>query len=90
MLGTPCIASFVGGNMDMIKHGEEGFLYCYNEPYMLAEYITQLFESDELAETFSRNARKKAQEQHNPETLTKKLKDIYISVIMDYRGVQDV
>ena len=44
IVGTPTIASFVGGNMDMLKHNEEGFLYCYNEPNMLAEYIRQILQ----------------------------------------------
>ena len=89
MLGTPCIASYVGGNMDMLKHGEEGFLYCYNEPYMLAEYITQIFKSDELAEKFSQNARRTAKRRHDPSTLTRQLQNIYSCVITDYRGEEN-
>ena len=77
IIGTPCVASYVGGNMDMLKHNEEGFLYCYNEPYMLAEYIKQLFESDELAIKFSKKARITAKERHNPDKLMAKLLGIY-------------
>lgn len=90
MIGTPCIASYVGGNMDMMKHGEEGFLYCFNEPYMLAEYITQIFESDQLAMELSANARKTAKKCHDPDTLTKQLESIYSVVIADYKGEQHV
>lgn len=86
MIGTPCIASFVGGNMDMLKHNEEGFLYCYNEPYMLAEYICQIFESDELAVRFSENARKAAKDRHNPQKLAAGLQEIYHEITADYRG----
>ena len=83
MLGTPCIASYVGGNMDMLEHNAEGFLYCFNEPYMLAEYINQIFESDELAIKFSESAKKKAKQRHNPEKLVNRLLSIYDSVIAD-------
>lgn len=84
MIGTPCIASYVGGNMDMLKHNEEGFLYCYNEPYMLAEYIRRIFESDELAEKFSNNARNTAKKRHDPEYLVKNLVEIYTKVMKDH------
>ena len=49
LVGTPVIASFVGGNMDMLTHNVDGFLYCYNEPGMLAEYIGRVFNDEELA-----------------------------------------
>lgn len=84
MIGTPCIASYVGGNMDMLKHNEEGFLYCYNEPYMLAEYIRRIFESDELAVNFSIKARNTARKRHDPNYLVKNLVEIYTKVIMDH------
>ena len=79
--GTPIVASFVGGNMDMLKHNEEGFLYCYNEPNMLAEYISRIFDSDELATKFSNNSKKTARERHNPQLLEETLMNIYREVI---------
>ena len=79
--GTPTIATFVGGNMDMLTHNEEGFLYCYNEPNMLAEYISRIFDSDELATKFSNNAKKTARSRHDPEMLEGTLLQIYNDVI---------
>lgn len=84
MLGTPCIASYVGGNMDMLKHNEEGFLYCYNEPYMLAEYIRRIFESEELAIEFSTHARNTAKKRHDPENLVNHLVEIYTEIITNH------
>ncbi len=81
LVGTPCIASFVGGNMDMLKHDEEGYLYCYNEPNMLAEYIDRIFLSVELANKFSNNARLTALKRHDPNELVDKLINIYNSII---------
>ena len=79
--GTPTIASFVGGNMDMLKHEEEGFLYCFNEPNMLAEYISRIFDSDELAIKFSNNAKNTARKRHDPKVLEDTLMNIYNEVI---------
>lgn len=81
LMGTPCIASFVGGNMDMLKHDEEGFLYCFNEPNMLAEYIDRIFSSDMLAEHFSHNAMQTAQKRHDPDLLVENLNQIYETII---------
>lgn len=80
--GTPTIATFVGGNMDMLKHDEEGFLYCFNEPNMLAEYISRIFDSDELAMKFSKNAKNTARKRHDPQLLEDTLLQIYKNVIL--------
>lgn len=85
LVGTPCIASFVGGNMDMMKHNEEGFLYCYNEPYMLAYYIRKIFESNELAIKFSNNSRKTAKKRHDPNYLVTNLLQIYNDIVWDFK-----
>lgn len=42
ILGTPCIASYVGGVMDMMK-GNERNLYRFEEIEMLAEKVCRLF-----------------------------------------------
>lgn len=81
IVGTPTIATFVGGNMDMLEHNKDGFLYCYNEPNMLAEYLTQIFESDELAKKISEHARTTARKRHDPEVLEKTILDIYNTLI---------
>ena len=84
IVGTPCVASFVGGNMDMLRHEEEGFLYNYNEPNMLAEYIKLIFRSDDLANKFSKAASETARKRHDPATLEKTLLGIYKDVIASY------
>lgn len=81
IVGTPTIATYVGGNMDMLEHNKDGFLYCYNEPNMLAEYLSQIFDSDKLAERFSNHARTSSRMRHDPQTLEVKLLDIYNSII---------
>lgn len=53
MMGTPIIASYVGGTESFIEHGEDGFVYPFHEEYMLAYYIAKIFEFPEYAERFS-------------------------------------
>lgn len=54
--GVPSVASCVGGLQEIVEHGKGGFLYPFNEPYMMAEYVCRIFEDPELARTISQNA----------------------------------
>lgn len=81
ILGVPCIGSYVGGVPDMLEHGKEGFLYQHDAPYMLAHYVCQIFENNNLALRFSEKARLHALETHDRETNTKRLIEIYDSIL---------
>ena len=80
LLGVPTISSDVGGVKNMLKHNEEGFIYPFDETYMLAHYIMKIFEDNKLAKTISKNAQKHALDTHNKdknfETLMKIYEDI--------------
>lgn len=80
ILGVPSVASCVGAMQEMIDHGRDGFLYPFNEPYLLADYICRIFESRELAEQFSREGRKHAQKTYNKEENCRKLLEMYDTV----------
>jgi len=77
LLGMPCISSAVGGVPDLLWDREEGFLYQYDAPYMLAYYVSALFTNDQLACFFSVNAQKRAEGTHDREKNLKRLLDIY-------------
>ena len=63
-LGCPCISSFRGGMADFISDKVDGFIYDFPEHSILATRISELFESDELCNAFSKNAIKKAKKAH--------------------------
>lgn len=81
LLGVPCIAACVGGVQDMLYEPEEGFIYPFDEPYMLAWYVCKIFESDELAKKISRNARCHAVKTHERDNNTKNLIEIYTRIL---------
>jgi glycosyltransferase involved in cell wall biosynthesis len=81
IMGVPCIATNVGGSVDMILHGETGFLYRFEEYEMLAYYICRIFSDDNLAIQISTNSRMIASERHSKEKNANALYSIYSKVI---------
>ena len=81
LLGVPSIASYVGGIPDMFKDKEDGFLYQFDAPYMLAYYIKKIFNNDEMARKFSHNSRQHALSTHSVETNTNTLWNTYNEIL---------
>lgn len=81
MIGCPAVVSDVGGAKDMIKHGENGFLFPANAPYMLAYYLDELFENDEVANRLSENGVSIAKELFNVDSNVSKLLEVYRKII---------
>lgn len=81
ILGVPSVVSHVGGVPDMIKHNKEGFIYQADAHYMLAHYISEMFEKESLVKAFSKNAREKALKTHDKNSNTIRLIEIYKDVV---------
>ena len=77
MLGVPCIASFTGAIPETIEHTKSGFLYPFDSPYLLADYIIKLFDSRKLAESFSKQGHISAAQTYDPDKNGKLLLDMY-------------
>jgi len=58
-LGTPSISTNVTAIPELIANQKSGIITEQNNPEMLAKYMQQLLDEDELCVTLSRNARKK-------------------------------
>ena len=72
LLGTPCIASYVGGIPDMMR-GNEDNLYRFEETEMLAAKICRVF-ADKDKQT---DMRKEAAKRHSPDQNVRQLRNIY-------------
>jgi len=77
ILGVPCVASGVGGVIDLLTHKEEGFVYQTDAPYLLTHYVCEIFSSDDLALEFSKKARKHAMKTYDVQTNLNTLLSIY-------------
>ncbi len=82
LLGTPVIASNVGGIPSILKHGVEGCLYPSMDTKKLSKIIMKVFMDDLLALSFSRNAQKRAIVQYSKTNNGKRLLEIYSQVAM--------
>ena len=80
LVGTPCVASYVGGVPDMVTDGESGLLYNYFEPAVLALRVRRIFNDDALALRLSEGGRAAARARHSPQHNLESLLDIYRAV----------
>lgn len=77
LVGVPCIASYVGGIPSMITNEENGLLVPAGDPYSLASRIFRLLEDLPFKKAISTNARRRAQERHNPAAIAARMSEIY-------------
>lgn len=80
IIGTPVIASYVGGTPDMVTHNETGLLYRFEEVEMLAHVIRKVFTNNDLAAHLSKNAIAAAEKRHDRATNLNRLLEIYRSI----------
>lgn len=76
MLGVPIVSSDVGGVRTMLKHNEEGYLYPFDEEYMLAYYVCEIFKQGESYK-FSKSAQQRAKVIYDKEINIKTLLNVY-------------
>lgn len=80
LVGVPCVASYVGGSMDMIQEGETGFLYRFEETALLAYRLCELFGDPGLCTSLSEKERIVSRERHNARRNAENLFTIYQSI----------
>ena len=88
MIGTPCICTYRGGMTDLLRDGESGYYYDFSEYSVLAQRISDIFESKEICQKFSQNTIFDAENRHDREANFNQLISIYKEVI--FKESQDV
>jgi len=83
MVGTPCVATSVGGVQSMLEHKKEGILCTPGDPYSLAASINQVFINKEETIKFSINARKRARQVHNKIEICRQIEDAYRTIVLN-------
>lgn len=81
IMGTPCIASFVGGVPDMVNDRETGLLYRFEDYKMMAFKIIEVFNDDSLAKSLSAKGQIAASARHDREHIRSRIREIYTSLV---------
>lgn len=84
LIGMPIIASFAGGTSSLLTTKKEGILVQDGDPYVYAGAISYLYHHFDIAKYYGENARRRAQERHNPERIGKQLLDAYANMSKDF------
>ncbi len=58
--GVPVITTAVGGNREVVRQGENGFMIKYNDEFNLIEAIKTVWQTEELRERFVEEGKKTA------------------------------
>lgn len=83
IVGTPSIASQVGGVPEYVTHAENGLLFRFEEYDILASYIDRLFVDDELCKNLSVNGKKSMSNLHSEQDIYIRIHEIYRQIIKE-------
>ena len=75
--GRPLVASRVGGNPELVREGETGFLFEPDRPSELADRLIKLARSDELRARLGGSARKIAVNEYATPVTVRRHEAIY-------------
>lgn len=81
ILGVPVVSSYVGGVIDRIEHGVDGYLYQHDSPEMLAYYIKKVFEDTDKTKVMSDIGRSRAQVMFDKKANVERIINVYNTVI---------
>lgn len=80
LIGTPVVASDVGGVRNLLKDKKEGYIYPNDEPYMLAHYVGEIFEQKENVQAMCDCASRHARVTHDLTSNLSTLLEVYNSI----------
>ncbi|MCE2415458.1 glycosyltransferase [Candidatus Poribacteria bacterium] len=80
-IGMPCIASDVGGIVDLIEDGKNGIRVPSQDPIALAAALHRVLTDPDFASELGRNARLSIQQKFDSAASIRKLEEIYVGVL---------
>jgi glycosyltransferase involved in cell wall biosynthesis len=83
--GRPIVATRVGGNIDLIRHGENGLLVSPGEPEEMAHAAVQLLRNPQWAGQLGRAARTAVMDRHGADKMVEDLGGIYEELLAGRR-----
>ncbi len=86
LVGVPCVANYVGGIPDMLENEKEGILCPAADSAVLAKALERIFVDEKFSARLAFNAQQTARERHDPYRIVKQTKNIYESIVNEFRG----
>jgi len=86
--GLPIVATSVGGNPELIRHGESGYLFEPGEADALAMRINILLLAEDLAAHFGAAARERARTEFSVENEVRRFADYYRALVFTSTGAK--
>lgn len=81
LVGTPIVASRVGGIPSLLRDGEEGLLFPDNDAHALATRLQALLNDRSLAAKLGERARRTAKQRNDPMAIATRTVEIYQEVL---------
>ncbi len=78
----PVVAHDVGGNKELVKDKETGFLSPYEEPRSMADHIVQLMQDTELRKRQAKKARQRAVDQFSMDSMVHRYAEYYRGMVL--------
>lgn len=75
--GLPVVATRVGGNPEVVRHGETGFLVPPADPEALARALVRILKNGSARLAMGREGRRTAREEFSLERVARRYRDIY-------------
>jgi glycosyltransferase involved in cell wall biosynthesis len=82
--GKPVIGSRIGGIVDVINDGKDGYLTPPGQPKELSSKIIHLLEQPEERKRMGRNAARHVRDQFDWSKIAKRIMEIYDKAIREY------
>ncbi|MDD4688272.1 MAG: glycosyltransferase [Eubacteriales bacterium] len=82
-LGKPAVVSDYGGNPELIKNGQNGFVVPIKDPQAMADKIEQLINDKDLYNTVSDGAKEIFQRGFTAKAMVEQMEDYYCEILAD-------
>lgn len=79
--GLPVIATNVGGNAELIKDGQTGFIVPASDPHAIKEKILQYIEAPDLLQEHGQSARRRIKEKFSITKMVQSYSEVYIKLL---------
>jgi glycosyltransferase involved in cell wall biosynthesis len=80
-VGVPVVSSIIGGTPEMIRDGENGFLFRNGDEATLAACVTRLLDEPSLRGTMIEAGRRTATEEYTVDAYVRRSEELYAAVI---------